>query len=219
MDTKARARTISSTQDHLEVKDIVDDLVITKSGSVALIVQTSAINFDLLAEYEQDGKVYAFAGLLNSLNFHIQILIRTRRVDISNYVDYLKEQEKDSMSEGLRKQLRIYTEFIQNLIVQNDVLDKNFFIVVPFNPAGEVPVGNLIQSKKTREEMEQHMQMKQDQLIEKAKIFLYPKRDHILKQLGRMGLFGHQLTTKELITEFYTIYNPEEEIPKEENGG
>ncbi|KKP66175.1 MAG: hypothetical protein UR61_C0003G0013 [candidate division WS6 bacterium GW2011_GWE1_34_7] len=219
MDTQARARTISSTQDHLEVKDIVDDLVITKSGSVALVIQTSAINFDLLAEYEQDGKVYAFAGLLNSLNFHIQILIRTRRVDISNYVDYLKEQEKDSMSEGLRKQLRIYTEFIQNLIVQNDVLDKNFFIVVPFNPAGEVPVGNLIQSKKTREEMEQHMQMKQDQLIEKAKIFLYPKRDHILKQLGRMGLFGHQLTTKELITEFYTIYNPEEEIPKEENGG
>ena len=219
MDTQARARTISSTQDHLEVKDIVDDLVITKSGSVALVIQTSAINFDLLAEYEQDGKVYAFAGLLNSLDFHIQILIRTRRVDISNYVDYLKEQEKDSMSEGLRKQLRIYTEFIQNLIVQNDVLDKNFFIVVPFNPAGEVPVGNLIQSKKTREEMEQHMQMKQDQLIEKAKIFLYPKRDHILKQLGRMGLFGHQLTTKELITEFYTIYNPEEEIPKEENGG
>ena len=215
MDTKARARTISSTQDHLEVKDIVDDLVITKSGSVALIVQTSAINFDLLAEYEQDGKVYAFAGLLNSLNFHIQILIRTRRVDISNYVDYLREQEKESMSEGLRKQLKIYTEFIQNLIVQNDVLDKNFFIVVPFNPAGEVPVGNLVQSKKTREEMEQHMQMKQDQLVEKAKIFLYPKRDHILKQLGRMGLFGHQLTTKELITEFYTIYNPEEEIPKE----
>lgn len=122
------------------------------------------------------------------------------------------------MSEGLKKQLKIYTEFIQNLIVQNDVLDKNFFIVVPFNPAGEVPVGNLIQSKKTKEEMEQHMQMKQDQLIEKAKIFLYPKRDHILKQLGRMGLFGHQLTTKELITEFYTIYNPEEELPKEENG-
>jgi len=219
MDTKARARTISSTQDHLEVKDIVDDLVITKSGSVALVVQTSAINFDLLAEYEQDGKVYAFAGLLNSLNFHIQILIRTRRVDISNYVDYLKEQEKDSMSQGLRKQLNIYTEFIQNLIVQNDVLDKNFFIVVPFNPAGEVPVGNLIQSKKTKEEMEQHMQMKQDQLIEKSKIFLYPKRDHILKQLGRMGLFGHQLTTKELITEFYTIYNPEEELPRGQNGG
>ena len=54
--------------------------------------------------------------------------------------------------------------------------------------------------------------MKQEQLVEKAKIFLYPKRDHVLKQLGRMGLFGHQLTTKELLTEFYTTYNPDEKI-------
>ncbi|HBB64963.1 hypothetical protein A3K02_02165 [candidate division WS6 bacterium RIFOXYD1_FULL_33_8] len=218
MDTNARARTISSTQDHLEVNEILDDLIITKSGSVALVIQTSAINFDLLAEYEQDGKIYAFAGLLNSLSFHIQIMIRTRRIDISNYVDYLKQQENDSMSEGLKKQLQIYTEFIQNLIVQNDVLDKNFFIIIPFNPAGEIPMSNMLQAKKNREELEKQVQMKQDQLLEKAKIFLYPKRDHILKQLGRMGLFGHQLTTKELITELYTIYNPDEEIPKNENG-
>ncbi len=218
MDVNARARTTASTQEHLEVREIVDDLIITKSGSVALVVQTSAINFDLLAEYEQDSKIYAFAGLLNSLNFHIQILIRTRRIDISNYVDYLKNQENESMSEGLRKQLSIYTEFIQNLIVQNDVLDKTFLIVIPFNTAADIPGSSLLKSKKTKEEMEQAIQMKQEQLLEKAKIFLYPKRDHILKQLGRMGLFGHQLTNKELLTELYTIYNPDEEILEVGNG-
>lgn len=212
MDANARARTIHSTQEHLEVKEIVEDLVVTKSGSVAMVIQTSAINFDLLAEYEQDGKIYAFAGLLNSLNYHIQILIRTRRIDISNYVNYLKNQENSTMSEGLKKQLHIYTQFIQNLIVQNDVLDKNFFIVIPYNPAAPVPGAGLLSAKKNKEEMEKQQQMKQEQLLEKAKIFLYPKRDHILKQLGRMGLFGHQLTNKELITEFYTIYNPDEEI-------
>lgn len=212
MDTNARARTTASTQEHLEVKEIIDDLIITKSGSVALVIQTSAINFDLLADYEQDSKIYAFAGLLNSLNFHIQILIRTRRIDISNYVDYLKDQESKNLSEGLLKQLKIYTEFIQNLIVQNDVLDKTFLIVVPFNPAGDIPGSGLLKSKKTQEEIEKAMQMKQEQLLEKAKIFLYPKRDHILKQLGRMGLFGHQLTNKELIAELYTIYNPDEEL-------
>jgi hypothetical protein len=212
MDSKARARTISSTQDHLEIKDILDNFVITKSGSVAMIIQTSAINFDLLAEYEQDNKVYAFAGLLNSLNFHIQILIRTKRVDISSYVEYLKSQEKTSMSEGLKKQLKIYTQFVQNLIVQNDVLDKNFFLVIPFNPAGEIPVNKIFGSQKSKEEIEKHQQMKQEQLIEKAKVFLFPKRDHLLKQLARMGLVGHQLTTKELITELYTIYNPDDEF-------
>ena len=212
MDANARARTTASTQDHLEIKDIVDDLVITKSGTVAMVIQTSAINFDLLAEYEQDSKIFAFAGLLNSLNFHIQILIRTRRIDISNYVDYLKNQEKADMTPGLKKQLNIYTQFIQRLIIENDVLDKNFFLVIPYSPGGSMPTANILKSKKSKQEIEQNMQMKQSQLLEKAKIFLFPKRDHILNQLNRMGLERKQLTTKKLITEFYTIYNPEEEI-------
>ncbi len=214
MDKNARARTTSSTQEHLEIREIVDDIIITQSGSAALVLQTSAINFDLLAEYEQDSKVFAFAGLLNSLNFHIQILIRTRRIDISNYIDYLKNKENDTMTEGLKKQLHIYTEFIQKLIIENDVLDKNFFIVIPFNPGGDIPTANILKSKKTKEELQQNLQLKQEQLVEKAKIFLYPKREHVLKQLSRMGLMGKQLTNKELISEFYTIYNPEEELER-----
>jgi hypothetical protein len=212
MNAKERAQATASTQDHLEVKNIVDDLVITKSGSVALVLQTNAINFDLLAEYEQDNKIYAFAGLLNSLNFHIQILVRTRRIDIANYVDYLKNQKASTMSKGLQEMLTIYTQFIQNLIVQNNVLDKNFFIVIPYNPAAPLPGSSLFGSKKNKDKKEEQMTMKEEQLIEKAKIFLYPKRDHVLKQLGRMGLTGHQLSNQELITEFYTTYNPGEEV-------
>lgn len=215
MEKNARARATASTQDQLELKEIRDDLVITKSGSVAMVIQTSAINFDLLAEYEQDNKIYAFAGLLNSLNFRIQILIRTKRIDITNYVDYLESQKKRPMSDGLKKQLEIYTLFIQNLIVQNDVLDKNFFIVVPFTPGLTIQTENIFGAQKNKEEAEKYQQMQIDQLLEKAKIYLYPKRDHILKQLGRMGLFGHQLNNTELLSEFYTVYNPEEE---ERNG-
>ena len=212
MDKKARARATASTQEHLGIKDVRDDLIITSRGSVAMVIQTSSINFDLLAEYEQDNKIYAFAGLLNSLNFRIQILIRTKRIDISNYIDYLKtNKDQKEMSEGLRKQLGIYTNFVQKLIVQNDVLDKTFYIVVPYSPGAPIPGSNILDAKKNKEEEEKAKQMKTDQLLEKAKIFLFPKRDHILKQLGRMGLFGHQLTTKELLSEFYTIYNPDEE--------
>jgi len=212
MNSRERARTTVSTQDHLEVKNILDDLVITKSGSVALVLQTNAINFDLLAEYEQDNKIYAFAGLLNSLNFYIQILIRTKRIDITNYVEYLKNQDRSDITPGLNRMLTIYTQFVQNLIVQNDVLDKNFFIVIPYNPAAPIPGASLFTAKKTKEEQEIQMTMKQDQLLEKAKIFLYPKRDHIMKQLTRMGLTGHQLTNQQLINEFYTTYNPEQEV-------
>jgi len=107
--------------------------------------------------------------------------------------------------------LNIYTVFVKNLIVQNDVLDKSFFIIVPYHTGSIIPETGLLKSKKSKEEEEQNRNVQMSQLIEKAKIFLYPKRDHIIKQLGRMGLFGHQLTTKELITELYTTYNPEEE--------
>lgn len=211
MDKNARARATASTQDHLAIRDVKEDLVINKNGSVAMVIQTSAINFDLLAEYEQDNKIYAFAGLLNSLNFRIQILIRTKRIDIANYISYLKSQEQKAMSEGLKKQLSIYTRFVQNLIVQNDVLDKSFFIIVPYHTGAILPETSILKSKKRKDEEQQNRNVQIEQLLEKAKIFLYPKRDHILKQLGKMGLFGHQLTTKELITEFYTTYNPEEE--------
>lgn len=212
MKSKDRARTTSSTQDHLEVKSIVDGLIITKSRSVSLVIQTNAINFDLLAEYEQDSKIHAFAGLLNSLNFHIQIIVRTKRIDISNYIDYLKGQKKKEMSEGLTHMLDIYIHFIENLIIDNNVLDKNFFIIIPYNPAAPIPGASIFDSKKDNDdEKKNQIEMKQDQLLEKAKIFLYPKRDHIIKQLSRMGLTGHQLSNQELISEFYTIYNPEEE--------
>ena len=176
-----------------------------------MVIQRSAINFDLLAEYEQDNKILAFAGLLNSLNFRIQIMIRTKRIDITNYITYLQSQEQQAMSEGLKKQLNIYTTFVKNLIIQNDVLDKSFFIIVPYHTGSIIPETSILKSKKSKEEEEKNRNVQIDQLIEKAKIFLYPKRDHILKQLGRMGLFGHQLTTKELITELYTSYNPEED--------
>jgi hypothetical protein len=211
MDQKARARATDSTQEHLVIRDVMDDLLINKNGSVCLVIQTSSINFDLLAEYEQDRRIYAFAGLLNSLNFRIQILIRTRRIDISNYLDYLKSQKNKAMSEGLKKQLEIYTLFVEKLITENDVLDKNFFVVIPYSPGVSLPGTNIFEARKNKEQKEEHIEMKKEKLVEKAKMFLYPKRDHLLKQLGRMGLFGHQLTNKELISEFYTLYNPEEE--------
>ena len=111
----------------------------------------------------------------------------------------------------MRKQLEIYTQFVQNLIIQNDVLDKNFFIVLPFNPGISISEIGLLGIKKKNEEEDTYKQMAIDQLLEKSKIFLYPKRDFVLKQLSRMGLVGHQLNNTELLSEFYTIYNPEEE--------
>ncbi len=209
MKSETRVKVTVPTQDHLEIQDVMDDLALTKSGSVVLIMRTNAVNFDLLSEQEQDNKIYGFAGLLNSLNFHIQILIMTERIDISNYVDYLGNQLQREMSEGLRRQLDIYRHFIRDLIVTNYVLDKKFYIVIPYNPGGTAVVGAKLSKKQdVQEVITKEQKMK---LFEQGAIFLYPKRDHVLKQLGRMGLMGHQLSSDEIIQLFYNTYNPEED--------
>ncbi|MCA9377003.1 hypothetical protein KC685_03730 [Candidatus Dojkabacteria bacterium] len=209
MKAQTRARITTPTQDHLDVLDIKDDLIISKNGTVSIVIKTNAVNFDLLSEQEQDNKIYAFAGMLNSLNFHLQILVMTERIDIGNYIEYLQAQAQRQMSDGLRHQLSIYTQFIQNLIVTNDVLDKNFYIVVPYNSGGAAVVGAKIRKNNNTQQLLSEEQKLR--IIEQGRIFLLPKRDHILKQLGRMGLIGHQLTTTELIELFYSIYNPEED--------
>ena len=85
---------ISTTQDHLPVHDIQENLAILKNGSAAMVIETSAVNFGLLSQEEQDAIIYAYAALLNSLTFPIQILIRSKKKDISHYLDLLKQQQE-----------------------------------------------------------------------------------------------------------------------------
>ncbi len=207
MEAKRRSKIPYSTQDHLIIRDIVDDLVVTKANSVALVIQTSSVNFDLLSEQEQTSKIMAFAGLLNSLSFPLQVLVKTNRIDITKYIDYLKAETQRALSPGLRKQLNIYTEFIQNLILHHEVLDKKFFLIISHYGAGELT--NPIQLAKAQQD--DAVLFNKQKLVEQAKIKLYFKRDHLIKQLSRMGLTGHQLDTEQLIDLFYDIYNPKED--------
>lgn len=201
-----------TTQAHLEVEDIRDDLVILKTGGVALVLQTTAVNFGLLSETEQDATIYAYAAFLNSLTFPIQIVIRSKRLDISSYLELLKNQEERQTNENLRFQIKKYRDFVESIIRENRVLDKRFYIVIPFSPLelGARPAAasllDLLNpfAKKARA----GLPYPKEYILEKAKNALYPKRDHITRQLARIGLKAEQLTTQQLIELFYDIYNP-----------
>ncbi len=206
MDAKRRAKVPYSTQDHIAIRDIVDDLIVTKSNSVSLVIQTSSVNFDLLSEQEQTSKILAFSGLLNSLSFPLQVIVRTSRIDIGKYISYLKEETQRTLSPGLRKQLNIYTTFVQNLTIHHEVLDKKFYLVI-----SEYSIGDMSNPMQMAKNEEQNTMFNKKKLIEKAKTKLYFKRDHLIKQLSRMGLTGYQLETEQLIDLFYDIYNPKKE--------
>ncbi|MCL4389977.1 MAG: hypothetical protein M1484_00955 [Patescibacteria group bacterium] len=193
-----------STQEHLEIADIRDDMVLMKDGSVAMVIQVSAVNFGLLSEKEQEAIIFAYAGLLNSLNFAVQIVIRSQRKDISHYVSLLGQEEEKQTNPLLKDQIKKYRGFILQTVKENNVLDKKFYIIIPFSSL-ELGVGStaggLVKRKNNT------LPLPADTIIEKARVAILPKRDHILRQLGRLTLRAKQLGTAELIELFYEIYN------------
>jgi hypothetical protein len=194
----------SSTQFHLDVEDVRDDLVIMKDGGCVLILQTTAVNFGLLSEKEQDAMIYAYGGMLNSLTFAIQIVIISAKKDISAYLKLLKNEEEKTQKPIFKEQIRLYYEFIKKIVAENEVLDKKFYIALPFSPLElglKSAKSSLFGDKKTN--------LPLNYILEKAKNSLFPKRDHIVRQLSRIGLKSEQLKTQQLIELFYNTYNPE----------
>ncbi|OGD92012.1 hypothetical protein A3E14_01255 [Candidatus Curtissbacteria bacterium RIFCSPHIGHO2_12_FULL_41_13] len=190
----------ASTQEHLDIEDITDDLVIMKTGWVTLVMTTTAINFDILSEAEQDATIYAYGALLNSLSFPLEILIRSKKADITSYFQSLTEAERKQTNPDLKRQIQKYQDFIQSTVQQKTVLDKKFYLIIKFSPL-ELGFKGVKGAKPTKAKSKAS-------LISDAKIALLPKRDHLIKQMSRLGLNARQLTTQELIELFYDIYNP-----------
>lgn len=190
----------ASTQQHLDIEDITDDVVILKTGWVALVMQTTAINFDLLAEVEQDATIYAYGAFLNSLSFPLQVLIRSKKADITSYFQHLEEAERTQPNPDLKRQIQKYEEFIQLTVQQKTILDKRFYLIITYSPVA-VGVKGINTQKEGGFKSKAH-------IIEIAKSALAPKRDHIIKQTARLGISTRQLVTQELVELFYDIYNP-----------
>jgi len=197
----------STTQQFLDIYDITNDIVIMKDGACSLIMMVNALNFGLLAEEEQDGIMYAYAGLLNSLNYPIQIVIRSQTKDATNYLNLLREQESKASTELKKSQIRAYAGFVADLIRERNVLDKKFYIVIPANnlEMGLLPPSTVIPGVKQVD----ISTVERSVILDKAKTILEPKRDQLLSQFNRIGLYGQQLNTQEIIQLFYTSYNPE----------
>ena len=194
----------ASTQEHLDIYAIKDHIVFLKDGSAALVLKTTAINFNLLSEEEQDATIYAYAGLLNSLSFPIQILIRSQRKNISDYLNLIDDRIQTVSSQKIKGQLLAYRQFVKSLVKENRVLEKNFYLIVPFSA---IELGLSKSSFNPFAPSPQKPPFDLSYIEEKAATVLYPRRDHLIRQFARIGLKVSQLTTSDLVTLFYTIYN------------
>lgn len=183
------------------------NILILKDGGTAIILTVDAMNFGLLAEEEQDGVMYAYAGLLNSLNYPIQVVVQSKTKDVTAYLRLLLDQEETTTSEIMRKRIKEYRQFVSNLIQERNVLDKRFYVAVP---ASGLEMGFL--STQTFVPGKQNFDVstvERSVVLEKAINILEPRRDHLIAQFARIGLYSRQLSTQEIIQLFYVNYNPE----------
>lgn len=189
----------STTQKFTEIVDIVDDVVVLENGNACMVIEVTASNFALLSKREQDGKIYSYAALLNSLSHPIQIVIRNKRVDISSYLKTLDEQQRQTQNPLLANHIKLYRDFVQQMVRVNVVLNKMFYIIIPYTSL-EAGIGAVATSKKKGDAAKQV-------LVEQAKKTLEVKAESLLGQLRKLAVAAKVLGQEELIKLFYDIYN------------
>jgi hypothetical protein len=194
-----------ATYEFLPIADIVDDVVLMKDGGAIVVLESTSLNFSLLSEKEQVAVIYAYAALLNSLSFSIQIFIRSQVKDISKYMNYLAEHEAKITNPKLSAVMRSYKQFISESVKKKNVLGKSFYLVIPFSSL-EMGVAKSAAILTKRKGV---LPFARDYVVKKAKIALYPKRDHLIRQAGRLGLKLRQLPTEDLVKLYYNVFNGE----------
>jgi type IV secretory pathway VirB4 component len=200
-----------TTQDHLDILDIKDDYVVLKNGTVCSVLQTNAVNFDLLSEIEQDAIIAAFSMLLNSITFPVQIVIRSKRLDISKYIEKVQRVETKIKDPLLRHQAEAYRKFVQEVIKDNEVLDKKFYVVIPTKsstPSQTGTSGPFDWAFRLLGTSSKRVNFNFEKVLREAKVEINPKIEHIMREFGRLGIKSRPMNTQELVELYFDIYNP-----------
>lgn len=185
----------TSTQRFTELKDIKENIVILEGGNASIIIEITATNFALLSREEQEGKMFAYASLLNSLSFPVQIYVRSKRIQILPYLKLLDAEQRKAVNPKLGMFIKQYRDFIENLVTVSTVLDKQFYLIISYSSLE----GGIKRPQKG---------VSSDELFfQGAKTSLRTKADSVMALLERVGLRSHVLEEDELTKLFYDIYN------------
>lgn len=204
----------NSTQNTLQIAEIRDGIVIMNDGSFRSVVMAKSINFDLMSPQERESVEYSYQGFLNALYFPIQIFIRSQKVDLRPYIEKLDKIRSEHDNMLLALLMEDYIGFMSNLSQQTNIMDKRFYVVVPYIPATEGQktveasknfIGNFVNIFAPKEN---HVTINEAEL-EAAKTELRNRVQAVLGSLLQCGIQGLPLDTQELIELYYDAYNPD----------
>ncbi len=196
-----------STQQYLDIAEIKDDVVIMKDGTLRAVLLVSSINFALKSEDEQNAVINSYVMFLNNLDFMLEIVIQSRELDIDNYLNYLKEKEKQQINKLLKIQTSEYIEYIKELTAMGKIMNKRFYVVVPYNPLTDKHKGFFTLLGESLKPAT-FIKLK-DKSFARYKEMLNRRLDSVIGGLESMGVSVARLDTQSLIELYYKTYNPE----------
>lgn len=196
------------TQKYLQIERIREGVVIVKGGRLRKIIKCMPINFDLKSEKEKEVAVYQYQNFLNSLKFPIQIVVQSRRVDLSAYIEKVERAGANEINELLQKQSKDYLEFIKTLSEQVNIMEKSFYVVVGHKVKGAVEKETFVDKIMGKKRV--GLTDITDEDFKSYKEVLQERVRTITGRLSSLGIQSHELETKEIIELFYNSYNPEE---------
>lgn len=208
--SKQAKKQAKATQDSLLIAEIRDGVVVLKDGSMRAVVLASAINFDLMSPQEREGVEYGYQSFLNSLHFQIQVVIRSQKMDLDNYIARLLDLRQNQDNELLGLLMEDYIANIKALIEEVNIMDKQFYVVVPYYPPvlsttnSKNPLGNIVKAFK-----HQAVNTVSEADFVSYKEELAQRVNQVTGGLGQMGVRNIPLNTQELIDLYYNSYNPD----------
>lgn len=203
----AREKPGQPTQRFLDIAEIREDAVVLKDGTLRAVIMVSSVNFALKSVDEQQATIQAYMQFLNGLEYPVQVCIQSRRMNIDAYVQALNDQEKNIENDLLKTQIRDYRSFVQELVELGQIMQKRFYLVVPFDPVTDkkrgfwAKLGEAFTPASVVKLSEKKFRERRESLMQRVQI--------LIGSLSSMSLQGILLDTQSLIELYYTVYNPD----------
>ncbi len=204
----SETRELARAQELVKVKDIKEGVVVLKNGGLRRVILVDGLNFDLKSEEEQNSITYAYQNFLNSLDFSIQIIIHSRKLNIEDYIEKLEKRETAEESELLKTQIAEYREFVRAFVETNAVMTKSFFVIVPYDPISIPGSTNSLMPKFLGGKIAKEENSKESSISPSHREQLHQRAEQVITGLRQVGLRAISLEDQELLELFFNFYNP-----------
>jgi hypothetical protein len=195
------------TQNLIRLAEIRDGVAILNDGTLRATLMVSSVNFALKSEDEQNAIIYGYQDFLNALDFPLQVTISSRKMDITPYLEEVRQRRDRQVNELLRLQMDEYINFVGELVKNSNIMTKTFFITIPFSVQQNKKEGLLSRFSKSAKGAAGKFTMN-DQEFEHNRSQLLQRVEQVATGLRGIGLRLIPLQTQEILELFYTMYNP-----------